>query len=193
MVESNESPTDAICHALASKDFNRTADLVELAWSEMDRNRQSAAWLGWVKALPEELIRTRPVLSVGYAWALLDSGELESAESRLQDAERWLNRMPDLEDELEVQSIGFRIADQEEFRHLPATIAAARAYHALALGDVPGTVKYAQRALDLLPEEEYHRRGNPRGTPGSRIFDGWRSEDSRQSTHGCHDGLPNGR
>ena len=151
--ERNEAPTDAICHALASQDFNRTADLVELAWSEMDKNRQSAQWLDWVKALPKELIRARPVLSVGYAWALLDSGELESAESRLQDAEGWLDRLPDLGDE--------QVADQEELRHLPATIAAARAYLALALGNVPDTVKHAHRALDLLSEDEFHRRGTP--------------------------------
>ena len=75
--ERNDSRTDAICHALASQDYNRTADLAELAWSEMDRNRQSAAWLDWVRALPGEVVRARPVLSVGYAWALLDSGELE--------------------------------------------------------------------------------------------------------------------
>ena len=51
------------------------------------------------------------------------------------------------------------VVDEEQFRSLPATIAIARAYRALALGDVPGTVKYAQRVLDLLPEEEHLRRG----------------------------------
>ena len=92
--ENNESLTDAICHAFASTDFNRTAGLVELIWSEMDRSRQSAAWLGWAKALPDELIRSRPVLSIGYAWALLDTGEIEAAETRIQDAERWLEWTP---------------------------------------------------------------------------------------------------
>ena len=37
---------------------------------------------------------------------------------------------------------------------MPATIAAARAYLALAHGDVPATVKYARRALDLLRSNE---------------------------------------
>lgn len=151
--ERNELLTDAIFHALASQDFNRTADLVELAWPEMDRNRQSAAWLDWVQALPDELVRKRPVLSAGYAWALLDRGELDEAEVRLRDAEGWLDKLPDLGEE--------QVADQEELRHLPATIIAARAYQALALGDVPGTIKYAHRALDLLSEDEYHRRGTP--------------------------------
>ena len=56
----------------------------------MDGNFQSATWLGWVKALPDDLIRARPVLSVGYAWAFLNGGELEAGEARLRDAERWL-------------------------------------------------------------------------------------------------------
>jgi LuxR family maltose regulon positive regulatory protein len=152
--ERNASRTDAICHAFASQDYDRTADLAELAWSEMDRNRQSAAWLDWVRALPGEVVRARPVLNIGYAWALLDSGDLEFAESRLRDAEQWLEKPASTGDE-------YKVADQEEFQHLSATIAAARSYHALALGDVPSTVKYAQRALDLLPEDEYHRRGTP--------------------------------
>ena len=46
--------------------------------------------LGWLKALPYELLHARPVLSVGYAWALLLSGELEGVEARLLDAEQWL-------------------------------------------------------------------------------------------------------
>ena len=48
---------------------------------------------------------------------------------------------------------------KRQFRSLPGTIAIARAYHARALGDVPGTVKYARRALDLLPEGDHLWRG----------------------------------
>ena len=56
----------------------------------MRRSRQEATLLGWFKALPDELVRCRPVLSVGYAGALLSTGELEGVEDRLRDAERWL-------------------------------------------------------------------------------------------------------
>ena len=50
-----------------------------------------------------------------------------------------------------------------QFRSLPADIdiAVARAYYAGALGDVPGIVKYARRALDLLPEGDHFHRGAP--------------------------------
>ena len=87
----NGLPADAIRHALAAKDFARAAGLVELAWPAMDGRFQAATWLGWAKALPDELVRARPVLSVAYAWAFLNGGELEAAEARLWDAERWLD------------------------------------------------------------------------------------------------------
>ncbi len=145
--EQNGFPPDAIRHALTAEDFERAAGLIELAWAAMDQSYQSSTWLGWVKALPEALIRARPVLSAGYAWALLDGGELEASETWLQEAERWLDTPAD-------QMV---VADKEQFRSLPASIATARAYRSLALGDVPGTVKYAQQALELTPEDDQTR------------------------------------
>jgi LuxR family maltose regulon positive regulatory protein len=145
--EQNGLPTDAIRHALAAEDFERAAGLIELAWSAMDLSYQSSTWLGWVKALPDVLIRARPVLSVGYAWALLDGGELEASEARLHDAERCLETPTDK----------MVVVDKEQFRSLPASIATARAYRSLALGNVPATVKYAQQALELTPEDDQVR------------------------------------
>ena len=58
------------------------------------RHRQEAALLAWLRALPDEVVRRRPVLSVGYAWALVASGDFGDAEGHLQDAERWRGRWP---------------------------------------------------------------------------------------------------
>jgi LuxR family maltose regulon positive regulatory protein len=103
------------------------------------------------------------VLSVGYAWALLNVGELEAAEARLRDAERWLDTTADMSgrphDPSGAPSAEMVVVDEAQFRSLPATIAAARAAHAQALGDVSGTVEYARRALDLLPKGDHFRRG----------------------------------
>ena len=85
----NGFPAEAIHHAFAAKDDLQAASLLELAWPEMDERFQAAVWLGWAKALPDEIVRTRPVLSVAYAWTFLNGGELEAAETRLQDAEKW--------------------------------------------------------------------------------------------------------
>jgi LuxR family transcriptional regulator, maltose regulon positive regulatory protein len=156
--EQNALPAEAIRHALAAEDFDRAAGLMELAWSGMDISYQSATWLGWAKALPDALVRARPVLSVGYAWAQLDAGELEASETRLQDAERWLPPADNLSGQSEMPSATMVVVDEAQFRSLPATIATARAYRALALGDVPGTVTHAHRALAVAPADDHVRR-----------------------------------
>jgi LuxR family maltose regulon positive regulatory protein len=65
--EENGAPADAVRHALAAEDFERAAGLIELAWPAINRGYEDATWLGWVKSLPDEIVRVRPVLSVGYA------------------------------------------------------------------------------------------------------------------------------
>ena len=50
--------------------------------------------------------------------------------------------------------------DEAEFRRLPGQIAVYRAAQAQALGDVANTMKYARRALDLVPEDDHLGRGS---------------------------------
>jgi LuxR family maltose regulon positive regulatory protein len=158
--EDNGSASDAIRHAIAAEDFKRAADLAELAWPAWSGSFHSIRWLGWMKELPDELVRVRPVLSVGYAWALLNAGKLEAAEARLLDAERWLQPAVGMSEQAEAPSREMVVVDEEQFRSLPKSIATARAYHAQAIGDFPGTVKYARRVLDLLPKGDPQWRGD---------------------------------
>ena len=94
--EQHGSASDAIRHALAATDFARAADLVELGVVAMLRSRQEAILLDWLKVLPDEVLRCRPVLSVAYAHVLLSNGEREGIEERLRDAERWLDTMAEM-------------------------------------------------------------------------------------------------
>jgi len=146
--ERNDLPPDAIRHALVAKDFERAASLAEMAWPAWRGSYQSIMWLSWLKDLPDDVVRTRPVLSVGYAWAFLNIGNMKAAESRLRDAEHWLKSTPYLEDRPE----GMVVVDEDQFQTLPAALAAARAYHAQAVGDFSGTVKYARQVFDLEAE-----------------------------------------
>ncbi len=172
--EENGLRADAIRHALAAADFARAADLVELTWPTMHRSAfRSFAMLQWLAALPAEEIQARPVLSVGYAWELLNGGDLEAAEHHLQNAERWFDPAqadsteadPTKVDPTQTDStqargaLPMRVMDEAEFQSLPAEIASARTYLALAHGDVAATVNYGQRALDLLPADAYVQRG----------------------------------
>ncbi len=157
--EQNNFMSDAIHHALSAKDYKISANLLELEWRPMDSNYQSGTWLNWVKGLPDEVISTRPVLSAGYGWALLDAGELEASELRLRDAERWLGTTLDVKENHIGSSVKMVVVDKEEFYSLPGTIANARAYLAQAFGNGADTIKYAKLALDLLLEDDYFGRG----------------------------------
>ena len=157
--QQNGLPSDAIHHALAAEDFEGAAGLIELAWPEVEDGSLSTKWIGWVKALPDVLIRVRPVLSVWYAYALLINGEMEAADARLTDAERWLEPSDKMNKRTKNPAAEMVVVDEEQYRSLPATIAIARAYHSQALGDLSGAVTYARRALDLIPETNHLKRG----------------------------------
>jgi LuxR family maltose regulon positive regulatory protein len=157
--EQHGSVADAIRHALAAADFARAADLIEPAWPAMRRSMQVATFLGWLRAIPDEVIDVRPVLSVVYAHALLVGGEIEGVEERLRGAERWLDTTVDGSGRPGATAAGMVVADEESFRRLPGSIAIARAGRALARGDVPGTVAHARRALALVPADDHLRRG----------------------------------
>ena len=89
--QQNGEQSVAIGHALAAQDFGRAADLIERAIPAMRMTRQEATVHGWLKALPDEVVRVRPMLSFAVAGALLTGGEPEEVEVRLRDAERWLD------------------------------------------------------------------------------------------------------
>jgi len=78
----------------------------------------------------------------------LNSGELEAAEARLRDVERWL------------ESSGTQIMSSHDvrLRSLSAELAAARVYLAQARGNVPDSLEHAKQALDLIPEDDQASR-----------------------------------
>ena len=147
--EENGWRSDAIRHALCAEAFEWAAELIERAGLMTEDSSQAATWLKWTRALPDETIRSRPVLSGWVACALLAGGELEAAEARLKDAERGLKPG---------RSGRTVVADEEQLRSLLATISVVRAYNAQAVGDVPGTLKHAERVFELLPEGDHFRR-----------------------------------
>src|SRR5512136_975982 len=182
--EHNGTTDNAIRHALAAEDFERAADLIELAVPEMRRSRQGATVteLGWLKALPDELVHFRPVLCVDYAYALFGGGELEAVEARLRDAERWLDTTAD--------TAGMVVVDEEEFRRLPGMIALLHAAQALARGDMPEAAKNARRVLDLTPEDAHLMLGGAASVLGLAAWSSGDLEVARQMTA---DGMANVR
>jgi len=164
--EQNGERSEAVSHALAAEDFERAADLIELAVPAVRQGRQEATMRRWLGAIPDELLAFRPVLSVHYAGTLLISGQLDGAEARLRDAERWLSPTAKGRDGPPGPPTAMVVVDEEEFRRLPASIAIYRAAQAQAIGDLVNAVDYARQVLDLVGEDDHLLRGAAAGFLG---------------------------
>lgn len=185
--EANGERADAIRHALGAKDYERAAGLVELAARVTLRGYRSARLLEWLRALPDDVIRARPVLCTYYAFALLGVGELDAAEKWLRDAER---RLGGAVGEAEERAGGVQresrmvVTAEEELRSVPGTIALAWAFRAQVLGDTATTRDQARRALDLMPEDDHLWRG---GAAVLLALAHWKSGDLDEAQR-VHDG-----
>ena len=146
----NGSMPEAIHHALAARDFERAAGLIEQALPATRQSRQEATLLHWLQALPDDVFQHRPMLSVHYAGALLQNGKLDGVEAHLRAAERWLG-----------EDVGMLpvFADEVDFQRLPGLVAMYRAALALIRGDSAGTMTHARRVIDLAREEDNFMRG----------------------------------
>ncbi len=184
--EANRFTEQAIEHALRAKDHERAACLAETAWREMHMNYGGLYWLRWVEAIPDEVVRSRPLLSAGYGWSLIDFGDLEGADLRLRDAERWLDSTAARNHQSDPPSGHTAALSEQERRSLSGSIANARAYLTQALGDVAGTVSYAQRALDLLPDDDYFERSLSAILPG---FAYWSTGDLEAAHRAISDAI----
>src|SRR6185312_14494171 len=145
--EQNGERAEAIRHAMAAKDFARAADLVELAIPDTGRERQEATLRQWLEALPDEVVRVRPVLSNGYAGSLLVRGET-------QGVERGLQERPHARDSVDDRDTATVVVDEDAFRTLPARISMHRAGLARLRGDIDGTIAHAQRTRALVGEDD---------------------------------------
>jgi ATP/maltotriose-dependent transcriptional regulator MalT len=187
--EQNGELSEAVRHALAAGDFERAADLVELAIPAMRRTRQEARLRGWLEVLPDEVVQVRPVLNVYFAGTLLLAGELEGVEGRLRDAERWLEPATGDREEPQVPLAEMIVADEEEYRRLPALIEMYRAGQALARGDAPGTVRHAERAIELALDDDYLCRASAAGLLGLVYWGSGDLEAGHRAYSACVEGL----
>jgi LuxR family maltose regulon positive regulatory protein len=167
--EENGEPAEAVDHAVRGEDFARAARLVEQAMPAMRRNRQDAELRRWLEALPDELVRDSPLLTIGLVGARMVQGQLDGVEERLQDAERWLaaNATAPLAGPL---------------RTLPSSIAMFRAGLARMRGDVAGTIEHASRAHEFADETDHLERGSAAALLGLAHWSSGQLDDA----HRCY-------
>ena len=164
--ERHGDPSEAIRHALAGCDFDRAADMIELAIPAMRQARQETTVRRWLDALPDRYFRVRPMLAIGYVGSRLVSGDLEGVEARLSDAERWVGDATESPKGLEPTATDMVVLDHDGFRRLPGAVAIYRAALARASGDTAATLTHALRALDVIGEKDHLERGGAAGFLG---------------------------
>ena len=87
-------PVPAVRHAVASGDVEHTADLIERSIIGVLRDRQESTARSWIDEIPDDVVRRRPVLAVGFIGALMSSGDFADVARRLDDVEAVLADPP---------------------------------------------------------------------------------------------------
>ncbi|MBN1284737.1 MAG: hypothetical protein JXB47_05000 [Anaerolineae bacterium] len=122
---------EAIDHALDGADSERAARLVEQAAERTLMRSEYATFMKWIEALPEVMVRTRPLLCAYHAGALLLSGRpVDAVEARLRDA-----------------------AAGDSSGLVAGALVVFDAMRAIFHGDISGFIALSHRALELLPED----------------------------------------
>lgn len=150
---------EAVGHAFAAGDVERVARLVEGNALAMMDHGQLSTLAGWLDALPDEVVRSRPWLCVAYAWALAYAGQLDAAAPLLQDAEKASQELYAQEGDLDEES-------KVERRRIAGYVANIRSYALYVRGDLSRATQLARQATEYLPESELRARGLTMGLLG---------------------------
>ncbi len=183
-LESADLKEEALGHALSGKDLNRAAILIEDLASRL-AIAGPAKVIDWHGALPENLARSRPLLTLSYAMALVSVGQLDSVEPQLKVVEQWVD----------LHSEGARVLSdstpkaapsesdvpgdpsQEELESYRGQAKAIRSVVACYRGDVSEAVELSHQALEHLPESDYFWRGVLAINIALNLSDTYRSQD----------------
>lgn len=132
----------AVRHALAGRDVDRAADLIERAFRRLGRERREDLLRRWAHELPAGVLRDRPVLAIALIGGLMASNEFDGVELRLDHVEKLLAR----------PASELVVAAPDELPRLPAAVEMYRAALALTGGDPACAIKRAQQAIAVAVE-----------------------------------------
>ena len=132
--EEHGMTTEAIKHALAASEPDAVVRLIRASAEETLRDGGFTTILGWVNALPDEVVRAHSDLSVHKGWLLYLRGEIAAAETYATQAAE--NESP---------------SDPPVQRGM---LLSFRAYLAINRGDPAEAVRFAKEALTLLSDTD---------------------------------------
>ncbi len=137
---------ETIAHAFAAPDNERVVRLIEKYGRGMLRRGKYNALASWLESLPDALVRQRPWLCVFESWTRHWTGTREGGEELLRNAEQVLDRSS--------------LVSEAEKGILLGYVATVRAHYAIIKDEIPRALEQAQKALELLPEDDYFARGS---------------------------------
>ena len=156
---------DALRHALAAQDFEMATRLIEQVADRFWARGQILTMLSWLKLIPDDLLCARARLSLNYAWALILTNQLDSAEPVLQSVQSQVlaaSTTPEFDPptpRVEQTPSANGTAWDRSPQGTLAKVATLRAFVARYKGDVPGAISFSQQALDLIPAGQTLTRG----------------------------------
>ena len=130
-------PQEAIRHALRGGDYQSAAELIRVKALDIIGKGEHTTIVRWISALPEDFVKEHPYLCVLHARALQLTGDLESSEARLIDAENAL--------------AGRNYQDDGTMDSIRGLIHSCRAYSSFMVGNHDDTIYHANQALEQLP------------------------------------------
>jgi LuxR family maltose regulon positive regulatory protein len=171
--EANGTAREAISHALAARDFDRAAVLIEQLEHSMLVRGEYPIIERVIKTLPEEIIRPRPRLYMTYAYSVLMSGgRWDAAEAALRDVEQMLGIGGDHFAEPSTVSPLDAIEDEEraELAGKASIVRANIAYE--GRGDLRSAIALNRRAVELLSgDDQQIARNVPAGNLAECLLD----------------------
>ena len=133
-------PEAAVRHALAGGDAERAADLMELSFRTLGRERREDLLRRWAHELPDDVVRDRPVLAIALIGGLMASNEFDGVDLRLDHVEQLLAK----------PAAELVVVDRDELPRVPAAVKMYRAALALIGGDPAGAITLAKEAVKAV-------------------------------------------
>ena len=128
----------AFRHALAAGDVERAANLVELNFRTLGRDRREGLVRRWAHELPADVVRDRPVLAIALIGGLMASNEFDGVDKRLDHVEELLVR----------PATDLVVVDRDELGRVPASVKMYRAALALIGGEPADAITRAGQAIE---------------------------------------------
>jgi len=145
--------SEAISNYIIGKSFEKAQRLIELRYAEMDRTLNSASWLEWTRTLPDRYIKSSPVISLGFGWALLDQGNIKDSQQWFEHSQKLYNQYNSKNNNLSID-----VYDKVTFKNIPVLIESSEAYKAAISGNYKALLISTNRLTEMTAHKAYNRQ-----------------------------------